>query len=160
MNTVDIVLIVLLALFFMNGWRKGFVVTLGQLIGAVIGFWVARAWSGWLADILAKYIHMNPGLLHFIVFIIIFLIIDRLLGLLLGLVAYLLKIVTVLPLVSTINRLLGALLGLAEGLVLVGSSVYLILSLHLHPTLIDWASHSTVARYTEHIFYVSLGYLL
>lgn len=160
MLTVDIVLAILLILFFISGWRKGLVVAFGQLLGAIVGFIIARSASAWLAGLLAKWIHLNAGWLHIIAFILIFMIVDRLFGLLVGLLNKLFKILTIIPFLSTINSILGAILSFLEGLVLIGSSVYLIRSLHLVPVLVDWTSKSTIAHYAEQIFYQSLKFVL
>ncbi|HEU0050933.1 MAG TPA: CvpA family protein [Patescibacteria group bacterium] len=160
MNTIDIVLIILLALFFFQGWREGFVFALGRLIGAIIAFLAARAWSPVLSLWLNQWIHLSPGVMQFISFLLIFLIVDRLLMLVISLIAALLKIITSLPIIHSLNGLLGGLLGLAAGLVLIGSSVYLIQSLSLDPTLLSWTNHSEIARYAERIFYISLKFIL
>ncbi len=160
MNTVDIVLIVLLALFVLQGWRQGFVLALGRLIGAIIAFWVANHWSAPFSSILGQWIHVNSGLLQFITFVLIFVIVDRLFGLIVWIANKILRLVTMLPLISTVNGLLGAILGLASGVILVGSAVYVVLSLRLDPTLIQWATNSSVARYTEQIFYQALKFII
>ena len=160
MITVDIVFIVLLLLFFIAGWRKGLVVAFGQLLGAIIGFAIARSASAWLANILSQWIHVSSGWLHIIAFVIIFMIVDRLFGLVIGLINKLVKILSIIPFLSTINGLLGGILGFIEGILIIGASIYLIKSLHLTPTLLAWVTQSHLAPFMEQIFYKGLGFML
>lgn len=160
MLLVDLILIVLLLAFAASGYQKGFVVTLGQLIGAVIGFLVARAGSPAFGAVVGIFLPGRAGLAQFIAFVLIFLIIDRLVGWVFGLAEAVIGILTRLPILSTINHLLGAIIGLAEGFVLIGSSVYLVLTFHLDPTLVTWLSGSVIAGYAERVFYSVLGILL
>jgi uncharacterized membrane protein required for colicin V production len=160
MLLVEIVLVVLLAAFVVGGSRNGFIRTLGQLLGAIIGFLVARAWSPWLGGLLAFFMPGRPGIAQFIAFVIVFVVIDRLVGFLFGLADKIFKIVTRLPIISSIDGLLGAVLGFVEGVVLVGASTYLILSLRLDATLVGWLTGSTVARWCETAFFRVLGFLV
>jgi hypothetical protein len=56
--------------------------------------------------------------------------------------------------------LIGALCGLLSGIVLVGSTVYLVMNFRLDPTLMDWLSRSTVAGWTRLAFENVLAFLL
>ena len=160
MLTVDIVFGLLLIGFFIGGYRKGLVVAFGQLLGVLIGFTIARHSSAWLGDLIGKWFHANAGIAHIIAFVLIFLLVDRLFGLVIGLIDRVVKILSIIPFLSTINGLLGSILGLLEGVVLLGSSVYLIKSLYLHPTLVAWVTQSRVAPFLEQVFYKALGFLL
>lgn len=160
MLIVDIILIVILASFVVSGSRNGFIETLGNLVGAVIGFLAARAWSPWLGSIVGIILPGRAGIARLIAFVIIFIIVDRLVGFLFKLADTLLKIVTRLPIISSINALLGAIIGFAEGIVLVGSSVYLIITYRLDPSLVAWLTASSVAHWTQIVFTRVLGFLL
>lgn len=160
MIIVDIILIIILAAFVMSGMRYGFIQTLGNFVGSILGFMGAQAWSPWFGGVMSKILPVKIGLAQVIAFIIIFIFIDRIVGILFKIADKLFKIVTMLPFISSINKLLGAILGLAEGIVLVGSSVYLILTFRLDPTLMAWFNGSTVASWTQQIFRNVLGFLL
>jgi uncharacterized membrane protein required for colicin V production len=71
MLIVDIVLaLVLLALAY-NGWKAGLIKSLGHLVGAVLGFLIARAWSSLIAVWIARLIPLRQGVLQFIAFILL-----------------------------------------------------------------------------------------
>ena len=160
MLLVDIILILILIAFMGRGWRNGFIDSLGELIGAIIAFLAARAWSLPLASPISTFMPENPGLARLIAFIVIFLIVVKLIGWIFGMVAKLLKIVTSLPLISSANKILGSILGFLTGFVFVGSTVYLVLTFRLDDRLVRWLAGSTVALYTEKVFSSLLRFLI
>lgn len=160
MLLVDIVLLLILVGFFGRGWKHGFVDALGEFIGAIIAFLIARWLSVFLAAPVGVLMPGHPGLARFIAFLLIFLIVGKLIGWLFGFVAALLKIVTSLPLISLANKILGGVIGFLTGIIFVGSAVYLVLTFRLDDQLVRWLASSTVARYTEQVFSSLLRFLL
>ncbi|KAA0206377.1 CvpA family protein [Candidatus Uhrbacteria bacterium] len=157
---VEIVLILLILSLTARGWRQGLIETLGELVGAVIAFMVARAFSPWFAGILVPFMPGRDGLARFIAFVIIALIVARLVGFLFGLADSLLRIITHLPLVKLTQKIIGAILGFLSGIVLVGSATYLVLFYRLDPTLIRWLGGSSVASWCQAAFTTALRFLL
>ena len=160
MLLVEIILLLIIIGFALSGAKGGFVRALGQLIGAIIGFLAARAWSPWLTSLFTIFLPGREGIAHFIAFLLIFLVIDRLVGYLFIFVSTLCRVLTHLPIIKQLNAFLGGILGFAEGITLVGSTVYLVLATHMDPTLVRWLSNSIVAGYCERVFSRVLGYLL
>jgi uncharacterized membrane protein required for colicin V production len=160
MILVDIVLLLIILSFVGRGWRNGFVEMLGELVGAVLAFIAARFFAPGLGQILVLLMPGRLGLAQFIGFVIVFVIVIRLVGWLFTLADKLLKIVTSLPIISSVDKIIGAILGLITGVVLVGSSVYVVLTLRLDPTLISWLGGSTVARWSMSAFTSVLRFLL
>lgn len=158
MLLIDIVLALLILGFAGAGAKDGFVYTLGRLIGAVLGFIAARAWSIYLVGFFG--IFMPAGWARLIAFILIFVLITRLAGLAFKLVDGLFEILKLLPFLKSIDKLLGALLGLVEGVIVLGGVIYLVLNFHLSPTLINWFATSFVAIWIEGVFHTLLGLLL
>lgn len=150
MFIVEIVLLVILLVAAGRGWRQGLVDSFGELAGAILAFIVARAVSPWF----------GTGLTRFIAFVIVALIVAKLVGMVFHFAAKLLKIVTNLPLIHLVNNILGAILGFLSGVVLVGSTTYIVLYYRLDPTLMGWLGGSTIARWCESIFSSALRFLL
>jgi hypothetical protein len=148
---IEIILIVLLLAVAARGWKIGFVESLGELVGAVIAFEVGRYVSAWFG---------STGVTRFLVFVIVALVISKLIGTLFHIAAKLLKIVTSLPLISLLNKALGGLLGLLSGIVLIGSTTYIVLFYRLDPTLMSWLGSSHVALWCESTFSSTLRFLL
>ncbi len=157
---VEIVLILVILSLTARGWRQGLIETLGELVGAVIAFLVARAFSPWLAGIFVPFMPGRDGFARFIAFVIVALIVARLVGFLFGLADSLLHIITHLPLVKLAQKIIGAALGFLSGIVLVGSATYLVLFYRLDPTLIRWLGGSTVASWCQAAFTTALRFLL
>ena len=160
MHWIDLVLVLILLGFAVLGWKRGSLLTLGQVIASIIGFLIARSTSPWLGALITLFMPGRPGLAQLIAFIIIFFIIERLLGMLVGLVNVVFKLITSLPIISTVDKFFGFLLGILEGIVFVGSSAYLVMTLRLDASLMAWLSSSFVARYVQQAFQYLLGYFL
>lgn len=158
MLIVDLVLIFLLLAYIGMGLKDGFVSTLGRFLGAILGFLAARAWSIWLATILGFF--MPAGWARLIAFILIFILITRLFGFVFKFVDGVFQILKLLPFLKSIDKFLGAFLGFIEGLILLGGAIYLVLTFKLSPTLITWATSSSVAVWIYKIFHAVLGMLI
>ncbi|MCC7522555.1 CvpA family protein [Candidatus Uhrbacteria bacterium] len=160
MLIVDIILVVVILSFAARGWKDGAVESLGGLIGTVIAFLGARYVSNYFGLPFGLLFPGREGIGRLIAFILIFVLIYRLVGWLFTLAAKLLKVVTSLPVVSLVDGIIGAACGFLSGVVLVGSSVYLVMSFRLDPTLMDWLSRSTVAGWSRLTFENVLRFLL
>lgn len=157
---VEIILAVIILALAARGWRKGLVETLGELVGAVIAFLVARAFSPWVASLLIPFMPGREGMARFVAFVIIAIIVARLVGMLFGLADKVLHIITHLPLVKLVQKIIAAVLGFLSGIVLVGSTSYLVMFYRLDPTLMGWLGGSIVARWCQLAFANVLGFLL
>jgi uncharacterized membrane protein required for colicin V production len=124
MLIVDIVVLIALLGFIGNGWRAGAIETLGRVLGAVIGYLVAKSYTGWLVGIVGLFV---PKTWAFLVsFVIVFLVVDHIVGLLFHIVEGILKVVTWLPIIKQINGLIGAIFGFIEGIIVIGGIAWLI----------------------------------
>lgn len=158
MFLVNLVLVMLLLGYVGMGVKDGFVHTLGRFLGAILGFLAARAWSIWLVGILG--IFMPAGWARLVAFVLIFIAITRIFGMVFKLVDGIFEIMKLLPFLKSIDKFLGAFLGFVEGLIFIGGAIYLILTFKLSPTLITWATSSSVAVWIYKIFHSVLGLLL
>jgi len=157
---VDILLALFLGWLTFLGYQRGFLQTVGHLIGAVGGFWVAKVWALPIANMIHLILPWNRGLIQIVVFIFIFFLADRFVSFLFWIVDKLFKIVTVLPFLSTIHGALGAVFGLFEGVFLIGSLSYVIITLRLNPSWMTWISDSRIATFSQGVFYRVLGFLV
>lgn len=157
---VDGLLALFLIWFTFLGYQRGLVQTVGQLLGAVGGFWIAKTWALSISHIVQSFVPLSAGTIQIIVFILIFLIADRIVSFIFWIVDKLFKIVTLLPFLSTIYTILGALIGLFEGIFLIGSLSYIIVTLHLNPAWMAWISASRIAVFSQTVFYRALGFLV
>lgn len=132
MSTFDIVLLVLIGGFVINGLFKGLIKLLGHLAGLIVGAYVAShfylnfyallsKWN-WLKDWATD--HENFA--KVLAFIILFALVARLTALLFFVIEKIFNFIAVIPGSKYINNLLGAALGLLEGSLSVGLIIYVI----------------------------------
>ncbi len=111
MNNLDILLIIVLVLSMIEGFRKGFIEELAALIGLILGIWAAIHFSGFVAHLLTNHFDIHAQYLPVFAFIGIFIavvIAASVLGSIAG------KIIKAISL-GWLNRLAGLFFGLVKG---------------------------------------------
>jgi uncharacterized membrane protein required for colicin V production len=155
---LDIILVVILLGYIGQGWKDGFIHTAGRVVGAVLGFILARSWSLSIAFIFQ--ILLPAGWARFIAFIAIFILVNRLVGWAFKLAESAFKIISFIPFLKSINNLLGAILGIFEGFIILGGCIWVIENFDLVAQLKTWIEGSHVAPFVSHVFQLLLGVLL
>jgi uncharacterized membrane protein required for colicin V production len=146
---VDLVLGVFLLGFLVNGYRRGFILTIGQLIGIIVGFVLARLWSPFVLSRVTMLVPQYPAIAYLVSFIGVFVVMDRAVAFLFHLVHLVFKILTIIPFLETINRLAGAILGLLTGVVFIGGATYLLFLFRIDPRWMLWAAQSRIALWSQ-----------
>ncbi len=147
MTPFDIGLIIILFFFVATGFRYGFIVTFGALIGLVLGAYVAGLYFGDVSVFLLKIFAGNENLANVVAFVLIFLLTARIVGLVFWVINKLFKIISIIPFLSSINRLGGALLGFLEGAVFLGVVLVFIDKFPFSDTIIPSVRASQVAQW-------------
>jgi uncharacterized membrane protein required for colicin V production len=156
MLLVDIVVVIALLGFIGNGWRGGALETLGRLLGAVLGYLIAKSYTGWLVGFIGLFVPTTWA--YLVSFIIVFLVVDHFVGFLFHLVDDILKVVTWLPIIKQLNGLIGAVFGFIEGVVVIGGISWLLTNTHAINA--SFLTASTVMRYVNSIFTTVFAKLL
>jgi uncharacterized membrane protein required for colicin V production len=157
---VNLLLLALLASFVGAGGKRGLIDSVGRLIGAVLGFWVARFFSGPLGTLFSRLGIGGEQTVHFIAFLVLFFVVFALIAWVIGLAAKMMRLVTRLPIISWADSLLGGAVGLVEGVVFLGSALVLVFSTMASPKLAELLAPSWVARLIEKSFSFMLGFLM
>ena len=110
MNYIDIVLVILLFLALIDGYRKGLITELASLAALVLGIWGAVKLSGLTADFLVENLNFQSKHLYMISFIVTFLIIVILVHIIGALVNKMVKTVKL----GFLNRLAGMVFGVLK----------------------------------------------
>lgn len=113
MNILDIILLILLGLAVIDGWRKGILVQIGGIAGIVLGIWLAFRYSGPLAA-WAGYASAVADWVAFGVIVLAAILAGALVGWCVG------KVVGAAGL-GMLNRLGGAVLSLLKGVLILGA---------------------------------------
>ena len=121
MNTVDIVLLAVLALFAISGLYYGFVKTLGSIVGMVAGMLI----GSWGVAILSSAIpFFARPLVAIVTFLIIAAIVGWIVGWFVNIAEAARKLVSIIPFLGTINHLLGGIFGLIEGIIILAAVAF------------------------------------
>lgn len=150
MPIIDIILLVLVGAFVVHGLWFGFIRTLGNGVGLIVGAIVASQYTGTAVDYLGFLFGNNTTVAGIVLFLLILIITQRLVGFIFWVIDKLFGFLKWLPFVGFINRLLGGLLGLVEGFVTVGAAVYF-LQLLVPSLTSSWFSGSQVVSYINSI---------
>ena len=118
---VDICLLIMILLFVVSGLYYGFIHTVGNLIGMVVGIFLAGYGILWLQSTLQIF---SQPIAAILIFLLLILFISRLVGWLVDLVDQFWKILSIIPFLGPINKLLGGIFGFLEGMIVVASLVY------------------------------------
>lgn len=155
----------LLVLFIVGtayrGYKDGGLRALGYFVALVVGFLVGKQWGRALADMAALFLpFLNADTAYIIVFFLLFGIASQIVRAIFWLADKLFMIVTMLPIVSFVHQAVGGLIGAAQGIFVVGSVSYVVISLHLSSSWMAWISRSVVAQGCQAAFYRLLGWLV
>jgi membrane protein required for colicin V production len=121
MNYIDIILLILLLLSAINGFRKGFVEELAGLAALLLGIWAALHFSGLVAQLLAENFGFHNRYLHGISFLVTFIIVLILVNIIGAFVSTLVKAIHL----GFLNQLAGLVFGIIKGALVL--SVFLVL---------------------------------
>lgn len=115
----DYILLGILLLFVLYGFRAGFLQSIGALIGLIIGTIIAGRYFESAGNLLG-----GSNFMKMLAFFIIFGVITKLIGFIFKIIGKIFKIVTVLPLLAQLEKLLGAIFGAAEGILFLSVMLY------------------------------------
>lgn len=120
MNYLDIILLILLLLSAINGFKNGFVEELAGLVALVIGIWAAIQFSAVVGGYLTETLNLDGKYVNILSFIGIFIFVIILINIIGAIISNLVKAVKL----NFINRLAGLLFGLLKGILIL--SVFLV----------------------------------
>lgn len=141
MNIVDYIIIAVLIIFFLKGFKVGIIGSLGWLIGFAVGVWAAGKYVQQVAVWLDQWLH-NPALSAVVGFVGVVLVVMVIVGVFFWIAN---KIVNFVPFVGLVNRLLGGVLGIIEGGLLIGLALWFILALPLNNQYSESVKNSTLS---------------
>jgi len=115
----DILILLILSFFTINGFRHGFIDEIARIIGMASGFVVAQKYHPNLMPYLELYF-INPNILQVISYLIVFFIALTIVNL----IAIILRKFFELIFLGWLNRLLGTLLGFLKGILIVSLIIF------------------------------------
>lgn len=115
MLTIDIILLAIILLFGIIGLFRGFIKSIGRIVGLILSFVFATKLYGIISSILPSSI-TNQATRNLIGIIVMFLILAIISGLIVELLSKLFK----LPVIDIVNRVLGFAFGAIEAILVLG----------------------------------------
>jgi len=144
MALFNIVLLLILLAFVGLGLKDGFIVSLGRIVGAIIGFVAARAWYVAASPLLSWLLPESWS--KVIAFLLIFILVDRLLGWVFGALDKTYDFIAMIPFMKSANHIIGAIVGFIEGIVVMGGVIWLIKTFNLLPFAIPYLDGTMVGQ--------------
>ena len=141
MVTLDYILLGIIAIIALLGFKKGFLESLGSIFGIIIAAIVA---SRFFPDVAAWFGGSNFS--NVIAFIIIFGLAIKIVSLLFWALGKIFQVITVLPFISSFDKLLGLILGFVEGIFILAIISHFLLKYPLNDWLMWQMSISVVAK--------------
>jgi membrane protein required for colicin V production len=125
MSLLDVVVLIILAVFFFKGFQLGLVRAIGMLVGLVVGLWVAgnyyAAAGQWLVGWgLPEAFASAAG------YIVMFIVATWGVSILVWMADRVFKFLAFVPGMKLVNSVLGGVLFLIEGIIIVGVALYVI----------------------------------
>ena len=124
MSAVDVIILIVIALFVVKGIKLGLIEAVGGIIGLFVGAYMAGLYYDEAADMLINLLFGSQILANVLGFLLVFIIVNRAIALLFWIIDKVFHVIAIIPFLKTFNRLLGGLLGLVEGLIFVGIIVF------------------------------------
>ncbi|MCX6284902.1 MAG: CvpA family protein [Bacteroidetes bacterium] len=122
MNFFDVLILGFLALFVINGFRKGFIISLASLAALILGIYLAVHFSNFIQAILQDNFHPSKTWLPILSFSLTFLVVV----ILVLMVAKVMEKIVDLVGMGIFNKLAGALLGLIKGVILASIILFIL----------------------------------
>ena len=121
MNYIDIILLILLVLSAINGFRKGLIEELAGLAALILGIWAALQFSGLVASLITEYFNYQSKYLPVIAFAVTFVLVLILVNIIGGIASNIIKAVQL----GFLNKLAGFAFGIIKGALVL--SVFLVI---------------------------------
>lgn len=138
---LDYILLAVILILGLLGFKKGFLESLGSIIGIVIATLIASRFypnvAGWFGD---------SNFSNIIAFMLIFSLTVKLVSLLFWVLGKIFQLITVLPFISHFDKLLGLILGLVEGILILAVVLNFFLKFPVNEWMVSQMSGSLVAK--------------
>jgi membrane protein required for colicin V production len=125
MNFFDVLILGFLALFMINGFRKGFIISLASLAALVLGIYLAVHFSNYIQSILLDNFHPSRTWLPILSFTATFLIV----AILVLIVAKVMEKIIDIVGMGFLNKLAGSMLGFVKGMVVASIILFIFFSI-------------------------------
>lgn len=149
MNFLDFILLGIILLFGVLGFRRGFLQTLGGIIGIIIASIVASRFYLVLGNLFG-----GSNFAKVIAFIIIFALVIKIISLFFWAMGKVFRLIAVIPFLQSFEHALGAVLGVAEGILVLSVVVFFFSKYPFNDWLMIQMKHSFMSNVLLTISYI------
>jgi len=135
MAFIDILALIVLAVFVWKGVKLGLIEAIGGIIGLFIGAFTAGRYYPQVASLIGKFTFGHEVLANIIAFLLIFAIVNRAVALVFWVVGRIFNLVAIIPFLKSFNYFFGGLFGVLEGFIFLGIILWFV---HLWPMTAFW----------------------
>jgi len=125
LNFIDYIILVILVLFLIQGYRKGIIISLASIAALVLGIYIAVHFSNYLDSTLMEHLKPSRKWLPILSFTITFIVVVIVVLLVAKLTEKLVDVVGM----GFFNHLGGAVLGLVKGVILISILIFIFTSI-------------------------------
>jgi membrane protein required for colicin V production len=125
LNYLDYIILVILVLFLIHGYRQGIIVSLATIVALILGIYAAVHFSNYLDSTLVEHLHPSRKWLPILSFSITFILVVVAVMLVAKLTEKLVDVVGM----GFFNHLGGAALGLLKGIILISILIFVVSSI-------------------------------
>ncbi|MFA6160703.1 MAG: CvpA family protein [Patescibacteria group bacterium] len=154
----NIILILALLGFIGSGLKDGLIYALGRIVGAVVGFVIAKTFYIEASVILSPFLPSNWA--RIFAFLIIFILATRVMGWIFKALDKTFNFIAVIPFLKSINHALGGFLGFLEGMIVIGGLIWFFKTFNVIPSALTYINGSFMASWIYGAFTKVLGLLL
>ncbi|MFA5052254.1 MAG: CvpA family protein [Patescibacteria group bacterium] len=144
MGAFTVVLLLIFFGFIAAGFYFGIIHTIGAVIGAVAGVWIASHFYPEITPFI-QFFMIKGAVADAISFIVILLVVSRLIGFVVHMLDQGFKIIKIIPFASSINRLGGAMFGFVEAALVIGTILYVTSQFNISPQITDAINNTPFA---------------
>lgn len=124
MSAIDIIILVILALFVYKGVKLGLIEAIGGILGLFVGAYMAGRYYEKIGDMLSGVLFGSEILANILGFILVFIVVNRGIALLFWIIGKIFNLIAIIPFLRTFNHFLGGVFGLVEGVIFIGIIVF------------------------------------
>lgn len=156
MATLDIVIVVILCVFFVIGFTRGLIKQFGSIVGYFVAMWAASHYYMPVADYIKKGLSgwqpfLAGPLSVLIGFLGAYIIAYFLWHLLINFIDGMFRLFSIVPFLNMTNRLGGAAIGLAEGILMLSAITYVLLTFPLSQDWVNMGKESKIVPIFEEV---------
>lgn len=136
---VDAIILIVIGIFFLMGFVRGFIKQIGAIIGFFLALWIAATFypqfAAYLKPSFQQWQIIASQLSVFVAYILLFFGTQFAFSIMVSIADYLFRIFSFAPFMKLTNRLLGGLIGALEGLLLISAAFVILTQITLFPVL-------------------------